>query len=321
MKAIRPRQVGGPEVLEIQEMATPLPGAGQVLVRVEAAGVNYIDVYHRTGLYPLPLPLPMGLEGAGIVERLGNGVRDLEVGERVAWCGVPGSYASHVVAPADKLLRVPAGLSTEAAAALPLQGMTAHYLTTSVFPLTINHTALVHAAAGGVGLLLIQLAKRAGAKVIGTVSTEAKAELARQAGADHVVNYQTSDFLAEVRLLTGGRGVDVVYDSVGKSTFERSLECLAPRGYLVLFGQSSGPVASFDPARLAKGSLFLTRPTLQAFTATRSELLLRADAIFGLAANGALRVRIEKTYPLADAAAAHRALTSRATTGKLLLVP
>jgi NADPH:quinone reductase len=321
MKAIRPQQIGGPEVLEIQEIPTPAPAAGQVLVRVEAAGVNYIDVYHRTGLYPLPLPLPIGLEGAGTIERLGEGVRDLKEGDRVAWSSVPGSYASHVVAPAEKLLPIPHGLPSATAAALPLQGMTAHYLTRSVFLLGKGHTALVHAAAGGVGLLLVQLAKRAGARVIGTVSTEAKAELARQAGADCVINYQTTEFAAEVKGLTGGRGVDVVYDSVGKATFDGSLDALAPRGFLVLYGQSSGPVASFDPARLSKGSLFLTRPSLFAYTATRAELLMRADEIFALVKSGELRVRVERTFPLAHAADAHRALTSRATTGKLLLIP
>jgi NADPH2:quinone reductase len=321
MKAIRPERVGGPEVLEVREIPTPAPGAGEVRVRVEAVGVNYIDVYHRTGLYPLPSPLPIGLEGAGIVESLGDGVRDPKVGDRVAWSGVPGSYASHVVAPVEKLLLVPAGLASETAAAIPLQGMTAHYLTRSVFPLGKQHSALVHAAAGGVGLLLTQLAKRAGAQVIGTVSTPAKAELAKQAGADHVINYQTGDFTAEVKRLTAGRGVDVVYDSVGKSTFDGSLDSLAPRGFLVLYGQSSGPVASFDPARLAKGSYFFTRPSLPMYTATRAELVMRADEVFGLVATGDLRVRIERTFPLADAADAHRALTGRATAGKLLLLP
>jgi NADPH2:quinone reductase len=321
MKAIRPQQVGGPEVLELREVPTPTPGSGEALVHVEAVGVNYIDVYHRTGLYPLAPPLQIGLEGAGTVERLGDGVGILKVGDRVAWSNVPGSYATHVVASVEKLLPVPAGLDTRTAAAIPLQGMTAHFLTTSVFALGASHTALVHAAAGGVGLLLVQLAKRAGAKVIGTVSTEAKAELARQTGADHVINYQTTDFPTEVKRLTGGRGVDVVYDSVGKATFDGSLDSLAPRGFMVLYGQSSGPVASVDPARLAKGSLFLTRPSVYAYTATRAELLMRANEVFGLAASGALRVRIERTYPLADAADAHRALTGRATTGKLLLLP
>jgi NADPH2:quinone reductase len=321
MKAIRPKQVGGPEVLSLEDLPTPAPGAKQVLVRVEASGVNYIDVYHRTGLYPLPLPLSIGLEGAGTVEKLGDGVSELRIGDRVAWAGVPGSYASHLVAPVDRLLPVPAGLSSETAAALPLQGMTAHYLAKTVFPLDKGHTVLLHAAAGGVGLLLIQLAKRAGAQVIGTVSTEAKAALAKEAGADHVVNYATTDFAAEVKRLTDGRGVDVVYDGVGQATFDGSLAVLAVRGWLVLFGQSSGPVASFDPARLAKGSYFFTRPSLPHYTATRAELLMRAEELFGLVSSGQLRVRIERTFPLADAADAHRALTGRATTGKVLLLP
>jgi NADPH2:quinone reductase len=321
MRAIRPKQTGGPEQLELEEFATPAPGASEVLVRVEAAGVNYIDVYHRTGLYPLPLPLPIGLEGAGTVEQLGGGVHDFRVGERVAWASVPGSYASHVVAPVDKLVPVPDGVATQAAAALLLQGMTAYYLTQTTFPLRPGHVALVHAAAGGVGLLLIQMAKRAGARVIGTVSTEAKAALAKHAGADHAINYLAADFATEVKRFTGGRGVDVAYDSVGKSTFDGSLDCLAPRGFLVLFGQSSGVVPPFDPARLSRGSFFLTRPSLGHYTATRSELLARACHVLDLVAAGNLRVRIDRTFPLAQAADAHRALTGRATTGKVLLIP
>jgi NADPH2:quinone reductase len=299
----------------------PSPGPGQALVRVEAVGVNYIDVYHRTGLYPLPLPVPIGLEGAGTVEALGDGAAGVKVGDRVAWSGVPGSYADHVVAPVDRLLPVPAGVAMETAAAIPLQGMTAHYLTRTVFPLGAGHTVLLHAAAGGVGLLLIQLAKLAGAQVIGTVSTDAKATLAKGAGADHIVNYTTADFAAEVARLTGGRGVDVVYDSVGKTTFDGSLASLAPRGMLVLFGQSSGHVGSFDLLRLSKGSYFLTRPSLQHYTATRAELLMRGQDMFGLVTRGELRVRIDRTFALADAAAAHEALTGRATTGKVLLIP
>ena len=321
MQAIRPKQTGGPEVLEPEALATPAPGTSEALVRVDAAGVNYIDVYHRTGLYPLPLPLPIGLEGAGTIEQLGAGVHELHLGERVAWASVPGSYASHVVAPADKLVPVPDGVATDVAAALLLQGMTAHYLTQTIFSLRSGHVALVHAAAGGVGLLLIQLAKRAGARVIGTVSTEAKATLAKEAGADHVINYTTSEFAPEVRRLTGGRGVDVAYDSVGQATFDGSLDSLAPRGYLVSYGQSSGMVPAFDLARLAKGSFFLTRPSLVHYTATRSELLVRARHLFDMVAAGHLRVRIERTFPLAQAADAHRALSGRATTGKVLLVP
>jgi NADPH:quinone reductase len=321
MKVIRPTHVGGPEVLQLEDVATPSPGPNQALVRVEACGVNYIDVYHRTGLYLLPLPMPIGLEGAGTVEKLGPGATGVKVGDRVAWSGVAGSYASHVVAPVDRLLPVPAGLATETAAAIPLQGMTAHYLTKTVFPLGPGHTILMHAAAGGVGLLLIQLAKRAGAQVIGTVSTDAKAKLAKAAGADHIVNYTTTDFAAEVAHLTNGRGVDVVYDSVGKTTFDGSLAALAPRGMLVLFGQSSGPVGSFDLLRLSKGSYFLTRPSLVHYTATRAELLMRGEEMLALAAHGELHVRVDRTFALADAADAHRELTGRATTGKVLLIP
>jgi NADPH:quinone reductase len=321
MRAIRPKQTGGPEELVLEEIPTPAPSANQALVRVEAAGVNYIDVYHRTGLYPLPLPLPIGLEGAGTIEEVGDAVRELRVGQRVAWASAPGSYATHLVAPADRLVPVPDEVGTETAAALLLQGMTAHYLTQNVVPLRAGLVALLHAAAGGVGLLLIQLAKRAGARIIATVSTDAKAVLAKEAGADHVINYSTADFATEVKRLTGGRGVDVVYDSVGQSTFDGSLESLAPRGMLVLFGQSSGVVPPVDLARLAKGSYFLTRPTLVHYTATRSELLGRARHLFDLVAAGGLRVRIDRTFPLGEAAQAHRALTGRATTGKLLLLP
>ena len=321
MQAIRPRKTGGPEVLELAEAPTPRPGPGEVLVRVEAAGLNFIDVYHRTGLYPLPLPLPIGLEGAGTVEQLGSAVSDVKVGARVAWASVPGSYATHVVAPVERLVPVPASVATDIAAALLLQGMTAHYLMKSVFPLRAGHTALVHAAAGGVGLLLTQMAKHAGAQVIATVSTEAKAALDKNAGADQVINYQLSDFAAEAKRLTGGRGVDVVYDAVGKATFDGSLEALAPRGYLVLYGQASGVVPPLDLARLAKGSNFLTRPSLPHYTATRAELLSRARDLFDMVGAGQLHVRIGGTFPLAQAADAHHALTGRATTGKVLLIP
>lgn len=321
MKAIRPKTTGGPELLDLEDFATPAPDPPEVLVRVDVAGVNFIDVYHRTGLYPSPLPLPIGLEGSGTVEKVGGGAHELRVGDRVAWAGVPGSYASHVIAPADKLVPVPDDLKSDVAAALMLQGMTAHYLTQSCFPLRPGHVALVHAAAGGVGLLLVQMAKNSGARVIGTVSTEAKAVLAKDAGADHVINYQVSDFAAEVKRHTGGRGVDVVYDSVGKSTFDGSLESLAPRGCLVLYGQSSGVVPPFDAARLSKGSFFMTRPSLAHYTATRAELLARSRDVFSRVSAGSLRVRIGQTFPLAQAADAHRALTGRLTTGKVLLVP
>ena len=321
MQAIRPSQTGGPEVLQLVEIPTPTPGPTEVLVRVAASGLNFIDVYHRTGLYPMPLPLPIGLEGAGTVEQVGSAASELKVGARVAWAAVPGSYATHVVAPAERLVPVPDNVATDAAAALLLQGMTAHYLMKTTFPLRAGHTALVHAAAGGVGLLLIQLAKRAGAQVIGTVSTEAKAALAKEAGADHVINYQVSDFAAEAKRLTGERGVDVVYDSVGKVTFDGSLDALGSRGYLALYGQSSGVVSSLDPARLAKGSYFLTRPSLPHYTATRAELRWRAGDLLQMVGAGQLHARIDRTFPLAQAAAAHRALTGRETTGKVLLIP
>ncbi len=321
MQAIRPKQTGGPEVLQLTDVPTPAPGPTEVLVRVEAAGLNFIDVYQRTGLYPLPLPLPIGLEGAGTVEQVGGAVGDVKVGARVAWAGVPGSYATHVVAPAERLVPVPDAVPTNAAAALLLQGMTAHYLTKTIFPLRPGHVALVHAAAGGVGLLLIQLAKRAGALVIGTVSTKAKATLAKEAGADHLVNYRIADFAAEAKRLTGGRGVDVVYDSVGKTTFDGSLDALATRGHLVLYGQSSGVVRTLDLARLAKGSYSITRPSLHHYTATRAELLSRAGDLLEMVGAGQLHVRIDRTFPLAQAADAHRALEGRETTGKVLLIP
>jgi NADPH2:quinone reductase len=317
-------QNGGPDLLTARDFPTPAPGPGEVLVRIEAAGVNYIDVYHLTGLYPTPKPIPIGLEGAGVVENVGEAVEaalDIKVGDRVAWASGPSSYASHVVVPADRLVPVPDGVSTEAAAAAMLQGMTAHYLGKTVFPLRAGHTALIHAAAGGVGLLLTQMAKRTGAQVIGTVSTEAKAKLSKEAGADHVINYEEGDFVAEVKRITSGRGVDVVYDSVGKTTFDGSLESLAMRGHLVLFGQSSGVVPPFDPTRLSKGSYSLTRPSLQHYTATRAELLARAEDVLGMIAAGQLNVRIERKFPLSQAADAQRALTSRGTTGKLLLIP
>ncbi len=321
MQAIRPKQTGGPEHMLLEDVPTPAPGPGEALVRVEAAGVNYIDVYHRTGLYPVPLPLRLGLEGAGTVEQVGPDAGDLRPGARVAWTSVPGSYATHVVAAVERLLPVPEGMDSRTAASLPLQGLTAHYLARTIVALRPGHVALAHAAAGGVGLLLTQIAKHAGAQVLGTVSTEAKAALAREAGADHVINYQTTDFAAEVKRITNGRGVDVVYDSVGRATFDASLEVLAPRGHLVLYGQSSGLVPSFDLARLAKGSYSLTRPSLQHYTATRAELLERWDDLQALIKTGQLRVRIGHTFALAKAGEAHQALTGRATTGKVLLIP
>jgi NADPH2:quinone reductase len=322
MKAVRPKQPGGPEVMRLEEFPTPVPTGNQVLVRTEAIGVNFIDVYTRGGAYQAPSPILVGVEGAGSVEAVGDGVTSVRPGDRVAWSGSPGSYATHVVLPSERTIPVPEGVDSKQAAALLLQGLTAHYLAHSTFPLQPGHTALVHAAAGGVGLLLVQIAKRAGARVIGTVSTPQKAELAKQAGADAVILYREQDFEAESCQLTAGRGVDVVYDSVGKDTFDKSLRSLRPRGMLVLFGQSSGAVSPMDPQTLAaKGSLFLTRPTLGHYTATREELLSRANDLFAWVKRGELKVRIDRTFPLADAAEAHRALESRGTTGKVLLIP
>jgi len=322
MKAIRIDGFGGPEVLRLAEVPDPVPGGGQVVVRVEAAGVNYIDVYHRTGLYPNPLPLVPGSEGAGVVAERGPGVATLREGDRVAWTGVLGSYAERVVLPADRAVLVPSGVATETAAAVMLQGLTAHYLTTSTFPLRKGHVCLVHAAAGGVGLLLVQMAKKRGARVIGTVGTEAKAELARGAGADEIVLYTHEDFLEAVKRLTSGRGVDVVYDSVGKATAEKSLDCLAPRGMMVVFGNSSGPMGPIDSlALMRRGSLYLTRPNLMHYVADRASLEARASDVLGDVAAGRLAVRIDRTLPLADAAEAHRALEGRSTSGKVLLRP
>jgi NADPH2:quinone reductase len=322
MHAIRISQHGGPEALRYEESPTPAPAAGQLLVRLEAAGVNFIDVYHRTGLYKVPLPYGMGLEGSGIVEAVGAGVFEFSPGARVAWMGVPGSYATHALVPADRAVSVPEGLDRQVGAAAMLQGITAHYLSHSTYGLAPGDTCLVHAGAGGVGLLLIQIAKHLGARVFATVSTDEKAGLARGAGADAVILYGREDFAEAVRRLTGGAGVEVVYDSVGKATFEKSLDCLAPRGLLVLFGQSSGPVAPFDLQVLnAKGSLFVTRPTAAHYTASREELLSRTRDIFGWIAEGRLKLRIGATFPLRDAAEAHRQLEARKTTGKVLLLP
>lgn len=322
MKAIRIGRTGGPEVMEVVDLEPPRPGPGDALVRVEAAGVNFIDVYVRTGAYARELPAGLGEEGAGVVEEVGAGVRDVRVGERVAWASVAGSYATHVIVPAEKLVPVPEGVGTRDAAALMLQGMTAHYLSHATFALGAGDTCLVHAAAGGVGLLLVQMAKRRGARVLGTTSTEDKARLARDAGADDVVLYTREPFDEAVRARTGGRGVDVVYDSVGAATFDKSLRSLRPRGLLVLFGQSSGRVPPVDLQVLnALGSLFVTRPTLRDYVATRAELLERARDVLGAVASGELKVRVHATYPLARAADAHRALESRQTSGKLVLVP
>lgn len=322
MKAARIQKYGGPEVLNLEDIPVPEPKVGEARVKIEASGINYIDIYQRTGLYPLPTPFTLGTEGAGIVDAVAPDVTEVKKGDRVAYAMIPGSYAEYVVVPAVRLVPIPANIDARSAAALMLQGMTAHYLTRSTYALKKGDTALIHAAAGGVGLLLIQIAKQLGATVIGTVSTEAKAALAKEAGADHMILYTQTDFLAEVKKLTDGRGLDVVYDSVGKTTFDKSLDCLRPRGYLVLFGQSSGPVPPFDPGKLAaKGSLFLTRPSLVHYTLERAELLQRANDIFNWTAAGKLKVRIDKTFPMAEAAEAHRQLEGRKTTGKLLLLP
>jgi NADPH2:quinone reductase len=321
MKAVRVHKYGGPEVLTLEEIPVPEPKAGEARVKIEAAGVNYIDIYQRTGLYPMKTPFTLGTEGAGIVDAVGPDVTEVKKGDRVGYAMIPGSYAEYAIVSAARLVPIPSNIEARVAAALMLQGMTAHYLTHNTYPLKKGDTALIHAAAGGVGLLLIQIAKQLGAKVIGTVSTEAKAKLAKEAGADHVILYTQTDFLAEVKKLTDGRGLEVVYDSVGQTTFDKSLECLRPRGYMVLFGQSSGPVAPFDPARLAaRGSLFLTRPSLAHYSLDRAELLQRASDIFNWAAAGTLKVRIDKSFPMAEAAEAHRQLEGRKTTGKVILL-
>ena len=322
MKAIRVHQCGGPEVLKYDEVPLPEPGAGEGRVKLEAIGLNFIDTYQRSGIYPLQVPFSPGMEGAGVVDAIGETVTEVKKGDRVAYAMVPGSYADYVVVPSSRLVQLPQNIDTRSAAAVMLQGMTAHFLTQTTFPLKKGVTALVHAAAGGVGQLLIQIAKRSGATVFGTVSTEEKARLAKDAGADEVIFYTKADFLAEVKKLTDGKGVDVVYDSVGKSTFDKSLDCLRPRGYLVLFGQSSGPVPPFNIATLgAKGSLFVTRPSLAHHGVQREELLQRSGDLFKWLAAGELKLRIDKTFPLSEAAEAHRQLEGRKTSGKVLLIP
>ena len=322
MKAIRVHEPGGPEVLRLEQVPDPRPGAGEALVRVEAVGVNFIEVYQRKGQYAVTYPTIPGTEGAGTVLDVGDGVTDLRAGDRVASEGLKGAYAELAVAKADKLVRLPDAIDARTAAAVMLQGITAHYLVTSTYPLARGDWCLLHAAAGGVGLLLCQIAARIGARVIGTTSTQEKAALARAAGAHEVILYTEQDFVAETRRLTGGRGVRVVYDSVGKATFDASLDCLERRGMMVLFGQSSGPVPPIDPQVLnRKGSLFLTRPTIAHHVATREELLSRASDILSWLGSGSLRVRIDRTYPLGEAADAHRALESRTTAGTVLLVP
>src|SRR5580698_10407932 len=322
MKAIEITETGGPEVLTLAELPVPTPGPGQVLIKIAATGVNFIEIYFREGRYKAPLPLVPGMEAAGTVEQLGEGVSGFAIGDHVASTAVLGSYAEYALVPAAQLVKVPSGLDLKQAAAVILQGMTAHYLSHSSFPLKSGDTALIHAAAGGTGQLLVQMAHAIGARVIATVSTQAKAELARTAGADEVVLYTEADFAAETKRLTDGRGVDVVYDSVGKTTFEKSLNCLRPRGTLVLFGGSSGAVPPFDLIQLStRGSLFVTRPTLKDYIATRADLDQRAGDVFRWVAEGNLKVRAEHLYPLQDAAQAQIDIASRNTTGKLLLIP
>jgi NADPH2:quinone reductase len=322
MKAIQVKQPGGPEAMELVELPVPQPKANEAVVKLAASGVNFIDVYFREGRYKAPLPLVLGQEGAGVVTAVGTDAMSVKLGDRVAWSGPLGSYAEYVVMPADRLLPIPSDVTDQHAAAAMLQGMTAHYLSYDTYPLKRGETALVHAAAGGVGLLLVQMAHHIGARVIATVSTEEKAKLAREAGADEVILYTQSDFEAETKRLTGGKGVDVVYDSVGKTTFEKGLNILRPRGMMVLFGGSSGAVPPFDLIALSqKGSLYVTRPSLMSYIATREELMMRSGAVFGMIAAGKLKLRIDHMYPLAEAQQAHRDLEGRKTTGKLLLIP
>jgi NADPH2:quinone reductase len=321
MKAIQVKRAGGPEVLELVELPVPEAKGAEAVVKIVAAGVNFIDVYYREGRYKAVMPFVPGQEAAGDVVAVGANVTSVKVGDRVAYTMVLGSYAEYAAVAADRLVKIPEGVSYQQAAAAMLQGMTAHYLSHDTYPLKKGETALVHAAAGGVGSLLVQMAHGIGARVIGTVSTEEKAKLAREAGADDVILYTQTDFEAETRRLTGGRGVDVVYDSVGKTTFEKGLNILRPRGYMVLFGGSSGPVPPFDLIQLSqKGSLYVTRPTLTHYVATREDLEMRAGAVFSMIAAGKLKLRIAHTYPLKDAAQAHRDLEARRTTGKLLLL-
>jgi NADPH2:quinone reductase len=322
MRAVRVHETGGAEVLRLETVPDPVPGPGQVLVRLEAAGVNFIETYQRKGLYPRALPFIPGEEGAGIVEAIGPGVEDVQVGDRVASVGFKGTYAELALADASRVVVVPDGVSSRDAAAAMLQGMTAHYLATSVHALQPGERCLIHAAAGGVGLLFCQIARRRNAIVFGTASTAEKARLARHAGADEVIDYTTQDFAAEIARLTDGELLHVVYDSVGATTYRKSIDCLAPRGLLVLFGQSSGVVPPIDPLVLSrKGSLFLTRPTLAHYIATRDELVWRAGELLGWMSDGSLSVRIDRAVPLADAGEAHRALEVRLTSGKVLLFP
>ena len=322
MKAIRVHTPGGPDVLRYEDVPEPEPKAGEATVKIDAAGINYIDVYQRSGQYKLALPLTLGLEAGGTVTAVGPNVTEVKVGDNVAYTGVPGAYAQYAAVPAARLVSLPTGLSTRQGAAAMLQGLTAHYLACSTYPLKSGDTCLVHAAAGGVGLLLCQIAKMRGARVIGTVSTEDKAKLAREAGAADVILYTKQDFEVEVKRLTDGKGVQVVYDSVGQTTFDKGFNCLAPRGMMALYGQSSGPIGPFDLQILnAKGSLFLTRPSLNHHIITRAELLQRSGELLGWIRDGKLKLRTEFEFPLKEAADAHRALEGRKTTGKVLLIP
>jgi NADPH2:quinone reductase len=323
MKAIQVKQVGGPEAMEVVEMPVPRPKANEAVVKLAASGVNFVDVYFREGRYKSAvLPFVLGQEGAGVITEVGAEAKSVRVGDRVAWTGVQGAYAEYAAVPADRLVPIPQAVSDQQAAAAMLQGMTAHYVSHDSYQLKQGETALVHAAAGGVGLLLVQMAHHIGARVIATVSTEEKAKLARAAGAHEVILYTHADFEAETKRLTDGKGVNVVYDSVGKTTFAKGLNVLRPRGMMVLFGGSSGAVPPFDPVLLSqKGSLYLTRPTLVNYIATREELVARSGAVFSMIDTGELKLRIEHTYPLAEVQRAHRDLEGRKTTGKLLLMP
>jgi len=322
MKAIQVKQPGGPEALELVDLPIPTPKPNEAVVQLAASGVNFIDVYLREGRYKAPLPFINGQEGAGVVTSIGAEVKFLKEGDRVAWSGAMGSYAEYVAVPADRLVPIPAGVTDQQAAAAMLQGMTAHYLAYDSFPLKRGETCLVHAAAGGVGLLLVQMAHHIGARVLATVSTDEKAKLARDAGADEVILYTQADFESETKRVTGGQGVNVVYDSVGKTTFDKGLNIIRPRGMMVLFGGSSGPVPPLDLIVLSqKGSLYVTRPTLTHYIASREELMARSGAVFAMIAAGNLKLRIEHIYPLAEAQRAHRDLEGRKTTGKLLLIP
>src|SRR5687767_14691088 len=322
MKAVRIHTPGGPEAMRYEDAPEPTPKPGEAVVKVEAAGINYIDVYFRSGQYKAEMPLTLGMEAGGTVSAVGPGVTDVKVGDKVAYTGIPGAYAQYATVPVPRLVALPAGINAKQGAAAMLQGMTAHYLACSTYPLKPGDTCLVHAAAGGVGLLLCQMAKMRGARVIGTVSTDEKAKLTREAGADEVILYSKQDFEAEVKRLTDGKLLQVVYDGVGKTTFEKGFNCLAPRGMMVLYGAASGPIGAFDPQILnVKGSLFLTRPSLNHHIITRAELVQRATEIGQWIKDGKLKMRVEFEFPLKDAAEAHRALEGRKTTGKVLLIP